>query len=83
MIIWSPSVSVDSNWTAVKRYIQYELKVDIEMEKCFFDEYTLEALDKVQKQQHNPCSVILNTPIFKGVLSGNPGFAQLRKIFYI
>ena len=50
------------------------------MEMCFFDEVTLEALDKVQKQQHNPCSVILNTPIFKGVLSGNPGFAQLRKI---
>ena len=27
--IWSPSISVDSYWTPVKRYIQDELKVDL------------------------------------------------------
>ena len=51
-IYWSPSISVDSNWTPVKKYIQYNLKVDLEKEKCFFDEYIPEELDKVIKQQH-------------------------------
>ena len=37
--IWSPSISVDSNWLPVKKYIQDELKVDLEKEKCLFDEY--------------------------------------------
>ena len=50
--VWSPSVSVDSNWTPVRRYIQDELKVDLEKEKCFFDEYIPEELEKVIKQQH-------------------------------
>ena len=47
--VWSPAVSVDSNWTPVKKYIQDELKVDLEKEKCFFDEYILE-LERVIKQ---------------------------------
>ena len=50
--IWSPSISVDSNWTPVKRYIQDELKVDLEKEKCLFDDYIPEELDKVIKRQH-------------------------------
>ena len=50
--VWSPLISVDSNWTPVKRYIQDELKVDLEMEKCFFDEYIPEELERVIKQQH-------------------------------
>ena len=49
---WSPSISVDSNWTPVKRYIQDELKVDLEKEKCLFDDYIPEELDKVIKRQH-------------------------------
>ena len=28
--IWSPSISVDSNCSPVKKYIQDELKVDLE-----------------------------------------------------
>ena len=28
--IWSPSISVDSNWTPVNKYIQDELKVNLE-----------------------------------------------------
>ena len=47
--VWSAAVSVDSNWTPVKKYIQDELKVDLEKEKCFFDEYILE-LERVIKQ---------------------------------
>ena len=50
--VWPPSISVDSNWTPVKKYIQDELKVDLEKEKCFFDEYIREQLEEVIKQQH-------------------------------
>ena len=50
--IWSPSISVDTNWTPVKRYIQDELKADLEKEKCLFDDYIPEELDKVIKRQH-------------------------------
>ena len=50
--IWSPSISVDSNWTPFKKYIQDELKVDLEKEECMFDEYIPEELDKVIKRQH-------------------------------
>ena len=32
--VWSPSISVDSNWTPVKKYIQDELKVDLEKENA-------------------------------------------------
>ena len=27
--VWSPSISVDSNWTPVKKYIRDNLKVDL------------------------------------------------------
>ena len=50
--IWSPSISVDSNWTPVKRYIQDDLKVNLEKEKCMFDEYIPEELEAVIKRQH-------------------------------
>ena len=50
--VWSPSISVDSNWLPVKRYIQDTLKVDLEKEKCFFDEYNPEELEQVIKRQH-------------------------------
>ena len=49
--VWSPSISVDSNWTPVKKYMQDELKVDLEKKKCFFDEYIPEELERVIKQQ--------------------------------
>ena len=50
--VWSPSISVDSNWLPVRHYVQNGLKVDLEKEKCFFDEYIPEELEKVIKQQH-------------------------------
>ena len=36
----------------LKKYIQDNLKVDSEKEKCFFDDYIPEELEKVIKQQH-------------------------------
>ena len=50
--VWSPSISVDANWTPVKTYIQNNLKVDLEKEKCLFDEYIPEELEAVMKRQH-------------------------------
>ena len=50
--VWSPSVSIDPNWSPVKRYIQTELKVDTEKEKCFFDEYNPSELEAVINRQH-------------------------------
>ena len=50
--VWSPSVSIDPNWIPVKRYIQTELKVDTEKEKCFCDEYNPSELEAVINRQH-------------------------------
>ena len=50
--VWSPSVSIDPNWTPVKRYIQTELKVDTEKEKYFFNEYNPSELEAVISRQH-------------------------------
>ena len=40
------------NWTPVKKCIQDNLKVDLEKEKCMFDEYVPEELEAVIKRQH-------------------------------
>ena len=50
--VWSPSISVDANWLPVKSYIQNELKVDLEKEKVFFDEYNPSELEEVINRQH-------------------------------
>ena len=50
--IWSPSISVDANWTPVKNYIQNNLKVNLDEEKCLFDDYNPEELEAVIKTQH-------------------------------
>ena len=50
--VWSPSISVDSNWLPVKKYIQDDLKVDLEKEKCMFDEYIPSELQEVIAKQH-------------------------------
>ena len=50
--IWSPSISVDSYWLPVKKYIQDNLKVNLEKEKCMFDESVPEELEAVIKRQH-------------------------------
>ena len=44
--------TVDSNWLPVKKYIQDNLKVNLEKEKCMFDEYIPEELEAVIKRQH-------------------------------
>ena len=50
--VFSPAISVDSNWLSVKKYIQDNFKVGLEKEKCFFDEYNPEELEQVIKRQH-------------------------------
>ncbi len=50
--IWSPSIDIDQTWRPVKKYIESELKVNSEKEKCFFNEYHPEDLEKVIQQQH-------------------------------
>ena len=50
--VWSPSISVDSNWLPVKKHIQDNFQVDLEKKKCLFDEYIPEELEAVIKRQH-------------------------------
>ena len=50
--IWSPSIDIDQTWRPVKKYIESELKVNTEKEKCYFNEYIPEDLEKVIAQQH-------------------------------
>ena len=50
--VWPPSISVDSNWLPVKKYIEDNLKVDLEKEKNLFDEYIPEVLEAAIKRQH-------------------------------
>ena len=50
--IWSPSINVDSIWLPVKKYIKETMKVDTEKEKCFFEDFIPEELEKVIETQH-------------------------------
>ena len=50
--VWSPSISVDSDWTPVQEYIQDHLKVVLEKEQCMFDEYIPSELEEVINKQH-------------------------------
>ena len=50
--IWNPSIDIDQTWRPVKQYIEKEMKVNIEKEKCFFNEYHPEDLEKIITQQH-------------------------------
>ena len=49
--IWSPSINVDSIWNPVKKYIKEGMKVDTDKEKCFFEEFIPEELEKVIETQ--------------------------------
>ena len=51
--VCSPSISAAASWTPVKTYSQNNLKVDLEREKCLFDDYIPEELEAVIKRQHN------------------------------
>jgi len=50
--IWSPSINVDTIWNPVKKYIREGMKVDTDKEKCFFEEFMPEELEKVIETQH-------------------------------
>ena len=50
--IWSPSINADTIWNPVKKYIREGMKVDTDKEKCFFEEFMPEELEKVIETQH-------------------------------
>ena len=52
IFIWSPSVEIDQTWAPVRHYIEKELKVNLEKEKCLFSEYNPEELEHVIAMQH-------------------------------
>ena len=52
VFIWSPSIEVDSIWLPVKKYIKHQMKVDTEKEKCWFEEFNVQDLEKIIQTQH-------------------------------
>ena len=49
--IWSPSIHVDSIWNPVKKYFKEGMKIDTDKEKCFFEEFIPEGLEKAIETQ--------------------------------
>jgi len=50
--IFSPSVDIDQTWKPVKKYLQDEMHIDLEKEKCLFTDYNPEELEQIIYQQH-------------------------------
>ena len=50
--IWSPSINVDTIWLPVKKYINETMKIDIDKEPCFFQEFNAEDMEKIIDTQH-------------------------------
>ena len=50
--VFSPSVDIDMTWEPVKEYVENELKVNLEREPCFFEEWDLERLGKIIDEQY-------------------------------
>jgi hypothetical protein len=51
VFVFSPSVHIDMTWVPVKKYIEDDLKVDLEKEPAFFDEWDPAQLEKILKDQ--------------------------------
>ena len=45
--VFSPSINHDSIWDPVKKYVKENLKVDLEKEQCFFEDYKSSDLLKI------------------------------------
>jgi hypothetical protein len=50
--VFSPSVDIDMTWEPVKRYVENDLKVNLDKEPCFFDEWEPERLGKIIDEQY-------------------------------
>ena len=50
--IFSPTVHVDRQWDAVKKFQKSSLKVDDQKEELYFDHYNEAALQNIIQQQH-------------------------------
>ena len=53
--IWSPSIFVDTAWKPVIDYIDNNLKINLDKEKCLFEEYNEDDLLTVINQQKKCC----------------------------
>ena len=49
--VFSPSVNIDSAWAPVKDYVEKEMRVDQQREKCFFDTFDHVALARIVETQ--------------------------------
>ena len=49
--VFSPSVSADSSWEPVKKYVEKDLKVNLEKEPCFYEDYNQEDLERIVDTQ--------------------------------
>jgi hypothetical protein len=49
--VFSPSVNIDANWQPVKEYVHRHLGVDPNKERCFFEEWEPEELQKILSLQ--------------------------------
>ena len=45
VFIWSSSIEIDSIWLPVKK-IKQQVKVDTDKEKCWFEEFNIEDLER-------------------------------------
>eukprot|EP00438_Fugacium_kawagutii_P005622 Skav208681 [mRNA] locus=scaffold775:308467:309246:+ [translate_table: standard] len=50
--IWSPSINVDTIWLPVKKYIKNTMKIDVDKEPCFFEEFNAQDMEKIIDTQH-------------------------------
>jgi len=50
--VFSPSVDIDMTWEPVKKYVENDLKVNLEKEPCFFEEWEPERLGKIIDEQY-------------------------------
>jgi hypothetical protein len=52
IFVFSPSVDIDMTWEPVKKYVESELKVNLEREPSFFDEWEPDKLGKIIDEQY-------------------------------
>ena len=61
--VFYPSVSADSSWEPVKKYVEKDLKVNLEKEPCFYEDYNQEDLERIVDTQKKLIEHMKNTTI--------------------
>ena len=88
ILIWSPSVSLDSIWLPVKKYIKEGLKVDNDKEPCWWDEFNVEDLERVietqnkiiEYQKKQGMNKLFNILVILDDVSDNPAITRNNKL---